>query len=148
MLPHHNAILFMLPVFYAGIVTSERSVFPESGYYSYHPAYDHDLPPNRPLPSKIPFGLPIGGYSAEGRGPPFGLVAFYIEAYGHRFDFNNPWNFFLLKQLIRISSEITSKFVPVDNSLVSKLVSLDSSLISKFIPVDNSLMDGPLIWMK
>lgn len=135
-------------------VLGERSIFPENGYYSYHPSYYHDLPPNRPLPSKIPFGMPMGGYSAEGRGPPFGLVAFYFEvrsdtpsdrttnsitccpssllmilshllqAYGRPIDLNSPWNIFLLKQLIRLSSEITSKF----------------------IPVDETLMDGPLIW--
>ena len=98
------------------VAGQEQSVFPESGYYSYHPHYFHDLPPNRPLPSKIPFGLPVGGYSAGGQGPPFGLVAFYVEEYGHRFDFGNPWHIFMLKQLIRLSSEITTKLVPLDSN--------------------------------
>ena len=104
----------------------EQSIFPENGYYSYHPAYYHDLPPARPLPAKIPFGMPVGGYSASGHGPPYGLVAFYVDTYGHQFEFSNPWNYFLLKQLLKLSSEITARFVPIDNSL----------------------MDGPLIWEK
>lgn len=104
----------------------EQSIFPENGYYSYHPAYYHDLPPARPLPAKIPFGMPIGGYSASGQGPPYGLVAFYVDTYGHQFELNNPWNYFLLKQLLKLSSELTARFVPIDNSL----------------------MDGPLIWEK
>lgn len=104
----------------------EQSIFPENGYYSYHPAYYHDLPPARPLPAKIPFGLPVGGYSASGHGPPYGLVAFYVDTYHQQYEFNNPWNYFLLKQLLKISSELTSRFVPIDNSL----------------------MDGPLIWEK
>ena len=142
--------LYVIPMLVL-MVKSERSVFPEYGYYSYHPAYDHDLPPDRPLPAKIPFGMPLGGYSMEGRGPPFGLVAFYFEAYGHRFDFNNPWNMFLLRQLLRLSSEITAKFLPVDHSIshsLSPFNLLTTKLVSKFIPVDNSLMDGPLIWNK
>ena len=71
-------LLYIFPILILAVV-GERSIFPENGYYSYHPAYFHDLPPPRPLPSKIPFGMPLGGFSAEGRGPPFGLVAFYFE---------------------------------------------------------------------
>lgn len=74
-LQHH---LYIFPILILSVV-GEQSIFPENGYYSYHPAYYHDLPPARPLPSKIPFGMPMGGFSAEGRGPPFGLVAFYFE---------------------------------------------------------------------
>lgn len=140
----NHEYLYVIPMLVL-MVKSERSVFPEYGYYSYHPAYDHDLPPNRPLPAKIPFGMPLGGYSQEGRGPPYGLVAFYFEAYGHRFDFNNPWNMFLLKQLIRLSSEITAKFVPFSAG-VENMNLLSTKILSKFLPVDNSLMDGPLIW--
>ena len=122
-------VLLLLPL--PPIVqTQEQSVFPESGYYSYHPHYFHDLPPNRPLPAKIPFGLPMGGYSAGGRGPPFGLVAFYVEEYGHRFDFSNPWHIFMLKQLIRLSSEITSKLLPIDNSLLDDPLIWDNKAIS------------------
>ena len=75
-------LMYIFPLLIMSVMMSvlgERSIFPENGYYSYHPSYYHDLPPNRPLPSKIPFGMPMGGYSAEGRGPPFGLVAFYFE---------------------------------------------------------------------
>lgn len=136
--------LYVIPMLIL-MVKSERSVFPEYGYYSYHSAYDHDLPPNRPLPAKIPFGMPLGGYSQEGRGPAFGLVAFYVEAYGHHFDFNNPWNLFLLKRLIRLSSEITTKLVPVETVSMNMNL-LSTKILSKFLPVDNSLMDGPLIW--
>jgi len=139
--------LYVLPMLVL-IVKSEKSIFPEYGYYSYHPAYDNDLPPSRPLPAKIPFGMPLGGYSQDGRGPPYGLVAFYFEAYGHQFDFHNPWNLFLLKHLIRLSSEITAKFVPVTDSVNTILANLPTKLVSKFIPVDNSLMEGPLIWNK
>lgn len=45
-----------------------------------------------------------------GEGPPFGLVAFYFDAFGHHFDFNSPFNLFLLKQLLRFSSELAPGF--------------------------------------
>lgn len=127
---HFNSGLCLLPVILVVVAGQEQSVFPESGYYSYHPHYYHDLPPNRPLPSKIPFGMPMGGYSARGQGPPFGLVAFYVEEYGHRFDFHNPWHIFMLKQLIRLSSEITSKLVPIDNSLLDEPLIWDNKEVS------------------
>ncbi|KAI1289426.1 hypothetical protein HDE_08384 [Halotydeus destructor] len=91
-------------------VSCERSVFPEYGHYSYHSHYDHDVAPARPLPKKIPFGMPMGGYSLEGRGPPFGLVAFYYDAYGHHFDFNSPWHLNLLRQMLKFSSELSMGF--------------------------------------
>lgn len=102
----HRGLLVSALVAFISVCSGEQSSFPEYGFYSYHPHYNHDLPPARPLPKKIPFGMPMGGYSMEGNGPPFGLVAFYFDAFGHHFDFNSPFSLLLLKQLIRLSSEL------------------------------------------
>lgn len=53
----------------------------ESGYYSYHPAYSHDLPAPDHYTGPIPFGLPMGGFSMNGKGPAYGLQAYIMRGF-------------------------------------------------------------------
>jgi hypothetical protein len=50
-----------------------------SGYYSYHPAYMHDMPAPDHYTGPIPFGLPMGGFSMGGKGPAYGLQAYIVR---------------------------------------------------------------------
>jgi hypothetical protein len=49
------------------------------GYFSYHPEYLHDLPAPDHYMGPVPFGLPMGGFSMNGKGPAFGLQAYIVR---------------------------------------------------------------------
>lgn len=49
------------------------------GYYSYYPEYSHDIPAPHHYSGPVPFGLPMGGFSMNGRGPAFGLQAYVVR---------------------------------------------------------------------
>ena len=49
------------------------------GFYSYYPQYSHDIPAPHHYSGPIPFGLPMGGFSMNGRGPAFGLQAYVVR---------------------------------------------------------------------
>ncbi|RWS06262.1 hypothetical protein B4U79_01422 [Dinothrombium tinctorium] len=54
---------------------------------AYHPAYLHDNPSSHSYTGPIPFGLPVGGFSMHGKGPPLGLMAYVIKFGG----WDNMW---------------------------------------------------------
>lgn len=56
-----------------GIVVAQKE---NVGFYANHPAYAHDLPRADHYRGPVPFGLPLGGRSLHGRGPPFGLASY------------------------------------------------------------------------
>lgn len=49
------------------------------GYHDNHPDYESDLPRADQYREKIPFGLPAGFFSARGKGPPVGLLAYVVR---------------------------------------------------------------------
>ncbi|RWS11310.1 hypothetical protein B4U79_02676, partial [Dinothrombium tinctorium] len=48
------------------------------GHYDQTPAYQRDVPRSNDFRGRIPFGLPVGGYSLKGVGPPYGLTAYLL----------------------------------------------------------------------
>lgn len=68
------AVIFMLSVI---TMTECQDFF--GGFYSYYPEYGHDIPAPDHYSGPIPLGLPMGGFSANGRGPAFGLQAYVVR---------------------------------------------------------------------
>jgi len=63
-------------VFYISVIKCQDFY---GGYFSYHPEYLHDLPAPNHYMGPVPFGLPMGGFSMNGKGPAFGLQAYIVR---------------------------------------------------------------------